>query len=101
MGLFAKKKTNVTEESKELNDLLALALEMDQDTNTWKELPDDVSDTIKEQVITPRKIVFEYIRQLKEAGFYSNGAVQKFIKENYDWINKDNALKFMELGKFI
>ena len=101
MGLFSKKSSNESTESKELNDLLFLALEMDQKTGTWMELPENTSEDIKQQVIAVRKIVFEYIRQLKEAGFYSNGAVQKFAKKQSSWINKTNVLKLIDLGKFI
>jgi len=101
MGLFSKKNNIETEESKELNDLLVLALTIDQVTGTWIELSESVSENTKQQVIGARKIVVEYIKQLKEAGFYSNGAVQKFVKEQYPWINKSNFIKLIELGKFI
>ena len=101
MGLFANKKKNETEESKEINRLLSLALKIDKNTKTWFELPEEVLEHVKTEVIAARKIVFEYIRQLKEAGYYSNGAVQKFIKEQYSWIDKSNSLRIIELGKSI
>jgi hypothetical protein len=100
MGLFGKKKSN-NEQYNELNRLLNLALEMDQNTGTWLILPEDVSVDTKETVINARKMIFEYIRQLKEAKFYSNSAVHKFAKEQYSWVNKENIQKFIELGKFL
>jgi len=100
MGLFGKKKSN-NEQYNELNRLLNLALEMDQNTGTWLILPEDVSVDTKETVINARKMIFEYIRQLKEAGYYSNGAVHKFAKDEYPWVDKENVLKFIELGKLL
>ena len=97
MGLFSKKKED--QQSKELNELLNIALNFDQASGTWSVLPSSFSGAVQEQVINTRKMIFEYIRQLKEAGYYSNGAVQKFSKEQYPWVNKDNIQKFIALGK--
>jgi len=97
MGLFSKKNVE-TEETRELNVLLEVALEIDQNTGTWKVLPESITKEKYYMIVTARKMVFEYIRQLKEAGFYSNSAVQKFVKEQYSWVNKENALKFINLG---
>lgn len=101
MGLFGNKKVVETKETIELNQLLTIALEMDQTSGTWRELPEDIATEKKDQVIEARKIIFEYIRQLKAAGVYGNGAVQKFAKESYSWVNKSNIQTFIQLGSYL
>lgn len=101
MGLFSSKSKISKEELNHLNGLLALSLMMSSDTGTWQELPEDIDLDTKEKVISVRKLVFEYIRQLKEAGFYSNGAVQKFVKDEYSWVNKENTKMLINLGQYI
>ncbi len=101
MGLFGKKKNVETPETMEWNRLLSIALEFDQSTGTWHVLPDGISVEAEDNVITARKMLFEYIRQLKEANVYSNGAVHKFAKDQYSWVSKDNVAKCIELGKFL
>lgn len=101
MGLFSKKKIEENEETRQLNQLLNIALEMNQETGTWHELPTDVPIDVQTLVINARKMIFEYIRQLKEAKFYSNNAVHKFAKEEYPWVSKDNVLKCISLGQYL
>lgn len=102
MGLFSKKnKMDNNEENKELNELLDQVLDIDQSTGTWFVLPDQVLAETQNIVIEVRKKVFEYIRQLKEAEVYSNGAVSKFAKELYPWINKQNIAKMLKLGQYL
>lgn len=97
MGLFSKKNNNG--ENKELNELLDQVLNIDQSTGTWYVLHEHVLLETQNLVIEVRKRVFEYIKQLKEASVYSNGAVSKFAKEVYPWINKGNILKMIQLGQ--
>jgi len=52
-----------------------------------------------EQVITAKKMILEYIRQLREAKYYSDRAVRKFAAEQYPWVNKENIQKCINLGK--
>jgi uncharacterized protein Yka (UPF0111/DUF47 family) len=102
MGLFSKKnKMDVKGDYKELNELLDQVLNIDQSTGTWYVLPEQILIETKNLVIEVRKKVFEYIRQLKEAEVYSNGAVSKFVKEVYPWINKQNITKMIKLGQYI
>ncbi len=100
MGLFSKKsKMDSKGDNKELNELLDQVLDIDQSTGTWYVLPEQVRIETQNLVIEVRKKVFEYIRQLKEAEVYSNGAVSKFAKELYPWINNQNITKMIKLGQ--
>ncbi len=101
MGLFGKRKIVNNEKNRELNELLDLALEIDQSTGTWHVLPENLPSETHDLIIGARKKVFEYIRQLKEAGVYGNGAVNKFARELYPWISKQNVSKFIKLGQFL
>jgi hypothetical protein len=101
MGLFSKKHKNDNGQSKELNELLNQVLEIDQSTKTWYVLPDQVPTETQNLVVEVRKKATEYIRQLKEASVYSNGAVSKFVKELYPWVNKENIAKLINLGQFL
>lgn len=101
MGLFGKKKAVETEETRMLNHLLHIALTFNQETGTWEELPSDVPQDTKDYVIGARKIVFEYIRQLREHQVYSHGATKKFALEQYPWINKQNLEIYFELGQLL
>jgi len=98
MGLFSKNKE--VGDVEKLNELLSIALEMNHSTGTWSALPES-APLYTEKVIGARKLVFEYIRQLKEAKVYSNGAVKKFSKEEFSWVSKENVKKFIELGQFL
>lgn len=97
MGLFSKKPADKDAALK--NDLFKIAITFNQSTGTWEELPANVDDELRTQTINTRKLIFEYIRQLKEATVYSNGAVKSFAKEQYPWMNKENVLLCIELGK--
>lgn len=99
MGFFSKKNKIDDEQNKELNELLDQVLDLDQSTGTWYVLPEHVPTETQNLVIEVRKKVFEYIRQLKEASVYSIGAVRKFAKELYPWINKENISKMIQLGQ--
>lgn len=101
MGLFGKKKIVETPETRELNELLNIALEFNESTGSWTELPENVPSEKQQEVIAARKIIFEYIRQLKEAKFYSDGAVRKFSGDEYPWVNKQNLQKILNLGKML
>jgi hypothetical protein len=100
MGLFGKNKAR-DNEAPFLNQLFSVAIEFNQSTGNWTELPTDVPDDLKTNIINTRKIVFEYIRQLREAHVYSNGAVKKFIKEDYPWMNKETIQKVIKLGQLL
>lgn len=99
MGLFGKKEQDP--QLIKLNQYLRLALSIDDTTMTWTELPDELTDEIKDQIIAVRKLSLEYIRQLKEAKVYSNNAVSKFIKEEYSWVSKENIMLIIQLGQYI
>ncbi|MBI9009708.1 MAG: hypothetical protein JEZ05_06725 [Tenericutes bacterium] len=101
MGLFSKKNKMDNGQNKELNELLNQILEIDKSTGTWYVLPEQVSIENKNLVIEVRKKVFEYIRQLKEAGVYGSGSVSKFAKELYPWISNQNVTKLIKLGQFL
>ncbi|GEM_PF-3392410 len=100
MGLFSKKKQDDPRFA-QWNELLTIALTFNEQTGTWTELPGGVPEEIADQVIIARKMLFEYIRQLKEVGVYSNGAVHKFAKEQYPWVNKDNVNLAIQLGQYL
>ncbi len=101
MGLFGKKNRVNNPENAQLNELMDLALEFNQNTGTWSELPEEAPEDACHLVIDARKRVFEYIRQLKEAGYYANRAVEKYVFEVYPWMNKQNIKKFISLGQLL
>lgn len=100
MGLFGKKQAADPRFAK-WNELLAIALTFNQQTGTWDELPPDTPAEVADQVIAARKLIFEYIRQLKEAGVYGNGAVHKFAKEQFPWVDKQNVTTCIKLGQLL
>lgn len=101
MGLFGKKKVQETPETIELNRLLKIAITFNQDTGTWYELPPNVSPEMANEVITARKLMFEYIRQLKENMVYANRAVHTFASERFPWMNNENVKICIELGQYL
>jgi hypothetical protein len=84
MGLFKKKQEMTDPRYIELNTILAQSL-------INSKVPEGVD---KETYDLIGKIVFQanmYAEEIKAAmGFCSEGNVKKFIKEEYDWINKEN-----------
>jgi DNA phosphorothioation-dependent restriction protein DptG len=100
MKLFGKKNEVMDEETKKLNELLDIALEFNESTGTWYELPSDVPEDVAKKVIEVRKMVFEYIRQLKENRVYGNKAVYDFAKESYPWVSKANINKCIHWGQY-
>lgn len=101
MKLFGKKKVMETPETMELNRLFRIAITFNQNTGTWDELPTDISAEINDEVIAARKLVFEYIRQLKENRVYADRAVYSFAGERFPWINKDNIKMCIQLGQYL
>lgn len=100
MGLFGKSQSN-NKEATVLNQLFSIAIEFNQATGTWTELPQEVPEEVKTNIINTRKILFEYIRQLREAKVYSNGSVKKFVKDDYPWMNKENIQQVINLGQLL
>lgn len=101
MGLFGKKKVQQTPETMELNRLMKIAITFNQDTGTWYELPPNVNPGMADEVITGRKLMFEYIRQLKENRVYADRAVHTFAKERFPWMNQENIQMCIHLGQYL
>jgi hypothetical protein len=80
---------------------MEIAITFNQDTGTWYELPPNVHPDMATEVITARKLMFEYIRQLKQNMVYANRTVHKFESERFPWMNKDNIKTCIDLEQYL